>query len=49
MNHNCLFDLEIPDKVESVFVNGKKLIKSEFLKEERNIRLEAEYHKKNEA
>ena len=42
MNHNCLFDLEIPDKVESVFVNGKKLIKSEFLKEERNIRLEAE-------
>ena len=31
MNHDYLFESDLPDGVKSVFLNGKKISKQEFL------------------
>ena len=36
MNHDYLFESDLPDGVKSVFLNGKKIYRSEFLSVKRN-------------
>lgn len=42
MNHDYLFESDLPDGVKSVFLNGKKISRDEFLERQKKLRKKKE-------
>jgi len=42
MNHDYLFETDLPDGVKSVFLNGKKISRAEFLERQKKLRKKKE-------
>jgi len=42
MNYDYLFEADLPDGVKSVFLNGKKISRAEFLERQKKLRKKKE-------
>ena len=42
MNYDYLFEADLPDGVKSVFLNGKKISRDEFLERQKKLRKKKE-------